>query len=136
MIFALGHEDSCVIVRVEFATGRSTSEKLVGTVVALSRPCGFHAVAVSRHLRGFDIHNKELAQMVRKSAAAMLAMVIAVGAVFTEEIKGTFVKFADGKLNKVDDKDKEYKVSDDLKQKYKDKNGDEKNSRSPRCSAR
>ena len=57
----------------------------------------------------------------------MLAMVIAVGAVFAEEIKGTFVKFADGKLTiKVDDKDKEYKVSDDLKQKYKDKNGDEK----------
>ncbi|HEX3150179.1 MAG TPA: hypothetical protein VHR66_19030 [Gemmataceae bacterium] len=64
--------------------------------------------------------------MIRKFAAALLAMVIAVGAVFAEEIKCTFVKFADGKLTvKVDDKDKEYKVPADLKQKVTIK-GEEK----------
>jgi Rieske Fe-S protein len=63
--------------------------------------------------------------MMRKFAAALLAMVIAVGAVFAEEIKGTFVKFADGKLTvKVDDKDKEYKVPADLKQTIKIKGED------------
>ena len=52
---------------------------------------------------------------------------IAVGAVFAEEIKGTFVKFADGKLTiKVDDKEKEYKVPSDLKVKFKGKDGEEK----------
>ena len=45
--------------------------------------------------------------MIRKFAAALVALVIAVGAVFAEEVKGVFVKFADGKLTlKVDDKDK------------------------------
>jgi len=65
--------------------------------------------------------------MIRKFAAALVALVIAVGAVFASEIKGTFVKFADGKLTiKVEDKEKEYKIPSDLKIKYKDKNGDEK----------
>ena len=65
--------------------------------------------------------------MIRKFAAALVALVIAVGAVFADEIKGTFVKFADGTLTlKVEDKEKEYKIPSDLKIKYKDKNGDEK----------
>ena len=64
--------------------------------------------------------------MIRKFAAALVALVIAVGAVFAEEIKGTFVKFADGKLTlKVDDKEKEYKIPADLKVKRKFK-GEEK----------
>lgn len=64
--------------------------------------------------------------MVRKFAAALVALVIAVGSVFAEDIKATFVKFADGKLTvKVDDKEKEYKVADDLKVKRKVK-GEEK----------
>jgi hypothetical protein len=54
--------------------------------------------------------------MVRKFAAALVCLAIAVGAVFAEEVKGTFVKFADGKLTlKVDDKEKDYKIPDDLK---------------------
>jgi len=54
--------------------------------------------------------------MVRKFAAALVALAIAVGAVFAEEVKGTFVKFADGKLTlKVDDKEKDYKIPSDLK---------------------
>jgi hypothetical protein len=74
-----------------------------------------------------DTHIEERAHMIRKFAAALVALVIAVGAVFAEEIKGTFVKFADGTLTlKVSDKDKEYKIPADLKIKYKDKNGDEK----------
>ena len=65
--------------------------------------------------------------MVRKFAAALVALVIAVGAVFAEEIRGTFVKFADGKLTlKVDDKEKDYKVPSDLTVKFKTKSGDEK----------
>src|SRR5256885_3565639 len=64
--------------------------------------------------------------MVRKFAAALVALVIAVGAVFAEEVRGTFVKFADGKLTlKVDDKEKEYKIPADLKVKHKAK-GEEK----------
>ena len=62
--------------------------------------------------------------MIRKFAAALVALVIAVGAVFADTIKGTFVKFADGKLTiKVDDKEKDYKIPSDLKVKYND--GDE-----------
>ena len=65
--------------------------------------------------------------MIRKFAAALLALVIAVGAVFAEEIKGTFVKFADGTLTlKVDDKEHEYKVPADLKIKRKGKDGTER----------
>ena len=64
--------------------------------------------------------------MIRKFAAALVALVIAVGAVFAAEIKGTFVKFADGNLTlKVDDKEKEYKIPADLKVKRKFK-GEEK----------
>ena len=64
--------------------------------------------------------------MFRKFAVAALAVVIAVGTGFAEEIKGVFVKFADGKLTvKVDDKDKEFKVPADLKIKTKVK-GEEK----------
>ena len=33
--------------------------------------------------------------MVRKFAAALVALAIAVGSVFAEEIRGTFVKFAE-----------------------------------------
>jgi hypothetical protein len=66
--------------------------------------------------------------MVRKFAAALVAMVIAVGAVFAEEVRGTFVKYADGVLTiKVDDKDKDYKIPADLKVKRKfGKDGEEK----------
>ena len=64
--------------------------------------------------------------MIRKFAAALVAVVIAVGAVFADEVKGTFVKFADGTLTiKVDDKEKEYKIPADLKIKRKDKQGNE-----------
>ena len=65
--------------------------------------------------------------MVRKFAAALVALAIAVGAVFAEEVKGTFVKFADGKLTlKVDDKEKDYKIPSDLKIKRKNfKTGEE-----------
>jgi len=65
--------------------------------------------------------------MIRKFAAALVALVIAFGAVFAEEVKGTLVKFADGTLTiKVDDKEKEYKIPADLKVKRKDrKTGEE-----------
>jgi hypothetical protein len=65
--------------------------------------------------------------MVRKFAAALVALVIAVGSVFADEIKGTFVKFADGKLTiKTDDgKEKEFKIPADLKGKRKGKDGTE-----------
>ena len=47
---------------------------------------------------------------------------------FADEIKGTFVKYADGKLTlKVDDKDKEFNIPADLKVKRKfGKDGEEK----------
>ena len=65
--------------------------------------------------------------MVRKFAAALVALVIAVGAVFAAEVKGKFVKFADGTLTiSVDGKDKEYKIPADLKIKVKGKDGGEK----------
>src|SRR5262245_44910264 len=58
--------------------------------------------------------------MIRKFAAALAALTIAFGSVFAEEVKGAFVKFADGKLTiKVDDKEKEYKIPADLKMKRK-----------------
>ena len=64
--------------------------------------------------------------MVRKFAAALVAIVIAFGSVFAEEVKGAFVKFADGTLTiKVDDKEKEYKIPADLKIKRKNKDGEE-----------
>jgi hypothetical protein len=64
--------------------------------------------------------------MLRKFAAALVALVIAVGSIFAEEVKGTFVKFTDGKLTlKVDDKEKDYKIPADLKVKRKGKDGTE-----------
>src|SRR3989442_5398666 len=64
--------------------------------------------------------------MVRKFAAALVAIVIATGSIFAEEVKGVFVKFADGSLTlKVDDKEKEYKIPSDLKIKRKGKDGTE-----------
>jgi len=64
--------------------------------------------------------------MVRKFAAALVAFAIATGSVFAEEVKGEFVKFADGTLTiKVDDKEKEYKIPSDLKMKRKGKDGTE-----------
>ncbi len=63
--------------------------------------------------------------MLRKFAAALVVAVLTLGAAFAEEIKGTFVKFADGKLTvKVEDKEKEFKVPADLKIKQKTKDGD------------
>ena len=66
--------------------------------------------------------------MVRKFAAALVAIVIATGSIFAEEVRGTFVKFADGTLTlKVDDKEKEFKIPADLKVKRKfGKDGEEK----------
>jgi len=64
--------------------------------------------------------------MVRKFAAALVAVVIAAGSIFAEDVKGVFVKFADGKLTrKVDDKEKDYKIPADLKIKRKGKDGTE-----------
>ena len=63
--------------------------------------------------------------MLRKFAAPLLVLAFAVGAVFAEEVKGTFVKFADCKLTiDVDGKSKEYKVPSDLKIKLKTKDGE------------
>ena len=65
--------------------------------------------------------------MFRKFTAAVVALVIAVGSVFADEVKGAFVKFADGTLTiKVDDKEKDYKIPSDLKMKFKGKGGEEK----------
>lgn len=65
--------------------------------------------------------------MIRKFAAALVALVIAVGSIFADEVKGVFVKFADGTLTlKVDDKDKEFKIPSDLKIKRKGKDGTER----------
>ena len=64
--------------------------------------------------------------MIRKFAAALVAIVIATGSLFAEEVKGMFVKFSDGTLTlKVDDKEKEYKIPSDLKIKRKGKDGTE-----------
>ena len=65
--------------------------------------------------------------MIRKFAAVLVALTIAVGSIFADEVKGAFVKFADGTLTlKVDDKDKDYKIPSDLKVKFKGKDGEEK----------
>src|ERR1700676_947375 len=57
--------------------------------------------------------------MYRKFAAALVALVIAVGAIFAEEIKAVFVKYEDGTITvKVDDKEKKYKVTDETKVKF------------------
>lgn|SRR5262245_36075313 len=60
--------------------------------------------------------------MYRKFLAALVALVIGVGAIFAEEIKAVFVKYDDGKLTvKVDDKEKTYEVDKDAVVKFKDK---------------
>jgi hypothetical protein len=65
--------------------------------------------------------------MVQKFVAVLLGLVIAVGVACADEVKGTFVKFADGTLViKVDDKEKEFKIPADLKSKRKGKDGIEK----------
>lgn len=66
--------------------------------------------------------------MIRKFACALAALGLAVGAVFADEVKGTFVKFADGTLTiKVKDEEKDYKIPEDLKMKVRDfKGGGEK----------
>jgi hypothetical protein len=62
--------------------------------------------------------------MIRKFAASLVALVIAFGAVFAEDVRGTLVKFVDGTLTiKVDDKDKDYKIPADLTVKQKTKDG-------------
>src|SRR5262245_47450481 len=54
--------------------------------------------------------------MYRKFLAALVALVIGVGAIFAEEITAVFVKYDSGKLTvKVDDKDKTYDVDKDAK---------------------
>src|SRR5262249_49497089 len=54
------------------------------------------------------------ARMYRKFLAAIVALVIGVGAIFAEEIKAVFVKYDEGKLTvKVDDKDKTFKDAKD-----------------------
>src|SRR5262249_36394702 len=64
--------------------------------------------------------------MVRKFAAALVALAIATGSIFAEEVEGLFVKFSEGTLTlKVDDKDKDYKTPTDLKIKRKGKDGTE-----------
>lgn len=64
--------------------------------------------------------------MLRKFACAMVAMSLAIGSVFAEEVKGTFVKFAEGTLTlKVGDAEKDYKIPADLKIKRKGRDGKE-----------
>jgi hypothetical protein len=58
--------------------------------------------------------------MYRKCFATVVAALLAVGGLFAEDIKGIFKKFEDGKVTiTVDEKDVDYKVSPDAKQKYK-----------------
>ncbi|MEZ6139768.1 MAG: hypothetical protein R3B84_04270 [Zavarzinella sp.] len=57
--------------------------------------------------------------MVRKLLAVTAALMLTFGTVFAEEVKATFVKFAEGKLTvKVGEDTKEYKVPEDLKLKF------------------
>lgn len=64
--------------------------------------------------------------MIRRFAAIAIVAVLALGAAFAEEVKGTFVKYADGKLTiKVNDKEKEFTIPADLKIKRKGKDGNE-----------
>lgn len=58
--------------------------------------------------------------MYRKFFAAVVAVVLAVGGVFADEIKGVFKKYEEGKITiSVDDKEKTYKVDKDAKTKVK-----------------
>jgi hypothetical protein len=63
---------------------------------------------------------KETTQMLRKCFAALVALMLVVGGLFAEEIKGIFKKFEDGKVTiTVEEKDKTYTVDKDAKQKAK-----------------
>lgn len=67
-------------------------------------------------------------RMLRRFAAVAIVAVLALGAAFAEEVKGTFVKYADGKLTikTADDKEKEITIPKELKYKRKDfKSGEE-----------
>ncbi|WP_020468031.1 hypothetical protein [Zavarzinella formosa] len=65
--------------------------------------------------------------MIRKFVAAGVAVVLAVGSVFAEEIKAVFVKNDDKTITvKVDDKEKTYQVDTAKKIKFKTKDGEEK----------
>ena len=58
--------------------------------------------------------------MFRACVAALVAMILVVGGLFAEDIKGVFKKYEDGKVTfSVDDKDKTYKVDKDAKVKRK-----------------
>jgi hypothetical protein len=58
--------------------------------------------------------------MLRKCFAAVVAVMLVVGGLFAEEIKGVFKKFEDGKVTiTVDDKDKTYTVDKEAKVKVK-----------------
>jgi hypothetical protein len=65
--------------------------------------------------------------MFRKVVAMSLALVLTVGVLFAEEIQGVFKKFEDGKLTiTVDEKEKTFKIPEDLTVKIKGKDGEEK----------
>jgi uncharacterized protein YebE (UPF0316 family) len=54
--------------------------------------------------------------MMRKMLAVVVALGMMVGVTMAEEIKATFVKFAEGKLTvKIEDKEKTYDIPADLK---------------------
>lgn len=60
--------------------------------------------------------------MFRKFFAAVVAVMLVVGGLFADEIKGVFKKLDGGKVTiEVDGKASEYKVSADAKVKMKDK---------------
>ena len=65
---------------------------------------------------------------MRKFCAAAVALMLAVGGMFAEEIKGAmFQEYKDGKLTvKIDDKEKTFKVDEKAKIKMKAKGGEEK----------
>ena len=64
---------------------------------------------------------------MRKFCAAAVALMLAVGGMFAEEIKGAvFQEYKDGKLTvKIDDKEKTFKVDEKVKIKVKGKGGEE-----------
>jgi hypothetical protein len=63
---------------------------------------------------------------MRKIFALTIALMLSVGAVFADEIKAVFKKYADGKITvTVDDKEKTYEVDKDAKMKF-GKQGEEK----------
>jgi hypothetical protein len=65
--------------------------------------------------------------MVRHIIALVVAVGLAVGGLFAEEIKGVFKKYEGGQVTiTVDGKEKTYKVDQDAKIKFKTKTGDEK----------